>query len=128
MAATQFSVAFGGPAVDDGTMPIRDLAPALLALGDVFSAASRTLYPDREPVALNIKANPSVARSRSICFSLLLALGTCSSTFLGRVRQTPSGTLNRSSSERTASSIGSASAAIVRSRLLSRPQSREWLR
>jgi hypothetical protein len=39
-----------------GKMPVRDLAPALLALGDVFAHASRQLYPDRDPVALSIKA------------------------------------------------------------------------
>jgi hypothetical protein len=37
-------------------MPVRDLAPALLALGDIFVAASLALYPEREPVALAIKA------------------------------------------------------------------------
>jgi hypothetical protein len=37
-------------------MPVRDLAPALLALGDVFAEASRVLYPDNQPVALDIRA------------------------------------------------------------------------
>ena len=37
-------------------MPVAELAPALLALGEVFVEASRTAYPDRDPVALNIQA------------------------------------------------------------------------
>ncbi|MGH2940632.1 MAG: hypothetical protein ACRDPE_21205 [Solirubrobacterales bacterium] len=37
-------------------MPVRDLAPALLALGEVFTEASRSLYPQQEPVALEIEA------------------------------------------------------------------------
>jgi hypothetical protein len=37
-------------------MPVRDLAPALLALGELFADASRTVYPEQEPVALDIKA------------------------------------------------------------------------
>jgi hypothetical protein len=49
-------VKYDGPAVDDGRMPVRDLAPALLALGEVFTEASLYLYPKQEPVALEIEA------------------------------------------------------------------------
>ena len=37
-------------------MPVRDLAPALLALGEIFSESGKLLYPDRPPVSLNIRA------------------------------------------------------------------------
>ena len=37
-------------------MPVRDLAPALLAVGDLFAEASRVLHPDLPPVALDIQA------------------------------------------------------------------------
>lgn len=37
-------------------MPVRDLAPALLALGNLFTEASDALYPEREPVALGLVA------------------------------------------------------------------------
>ena len=37
-------------------MPVRDLAPALLALGDLFAVSSGTLYPDLEPVAVQVQA------------------------------------------------------------------------
>src|SRR5947209_9899650 len=56
MAQAHFSVTYEGPALADGRMPVRDLAPALLALGDLFTEASQVAYPDQEPVALDIKA------------------------------------------------------------------------
>lgn len=56
MAETSFAVEYDGPALAEGRMPVRDLAPALLALGEIFTGASRILYPDNPPVTLNIKA------------------------------------------------------------------------
>jgi hypothetical protein len=56
VAETTFGITYDGPALAAGTMPVRDLAPALLALGDLFTEASQVLYPDAGPVALNIKA------------------------------------------------------------------------
>ena len=56
MAETSFGVRYTGPAVEDGRMPVRDLAPALLALGEVFTEASLFLHPKQDPVALEIQA------------------------------------------------------------------------
>ena len=56
MAAKQFGVVYDGPVLGDGSMPVSDLAPALLALGDLFVGASLAAFPEQEPVALNIKA------------------------------------------------------------------------
>lgn len=56
MAKTAFGVTYDGPALVDGRMPVRELAPALLALGELFSEASAIAYPERPPVALDIKA------------------------------------------------------------------------
>jgi hypothetical protein len=56
MAETAFQVTYDGPALATGDMPVRDLAPALLALGNLFSQASKVIHPEREPVALNIRA------------------------------------------------------------------------
>src|SRR5688500_11839084 len=52
MAETTFGVVYDGPALETGRMPVRDLAPALLALGQLFSEASRFVYPEQEPVSL----------------------------------------------------------------------------
>jgi hypothetical protein len=57
MAETAFGVTYKGPALEEGRMPVRDLAPALLALGDLFADVSVLVYPDRKPVALNIQAS-----------------------------------------------------------------------
>jgi hypothetical protein len=56
VADTAFQVTYDGPALASGRMPVRDLAPALLALGDLFADASALIYPDRKPVALSIEA------------------------------------------------------------------------
>jgi hypothetical protein len=56
VAETAFRIAYDGPALESGTMPVRDLAPALLALGNLFAEASQVVYPRSAPVALNIKA------------------------------------------------------------------------
>src|SRR5438046_1876358 len=37
-------------------MPVRELAPSLLALAELFTAASLVRFPMREPVALHIRA------------------------------------------------------------------------
>jgi hypothetical protein len=57
MAETTFSVKYEGPALDEGRMPVRDLAPALLALGELFREASKDLYPDLPVPSLDVKAN-----------------------------------------------------------------------
>ncbi len=58
MAELQFGVKYEGPALVEGRMPVADLAPALLALGELFTEASLVAYPEREPVSLNIRADP----------------------------------------------------------------------
>lgn len=68
MAETEFDLAYEGEALADGRMPVRDLAPALLALGEIFAEASPLLAPGRPPAALEIKAT----REGSFIVHLLL--------------------------------------------------------
>ena len=56
MAVAEFDVSYDGPALATAEMAVRDLAPALLALGELFHDASRITYPERPPVALKIRA------------------------------------------------------------------------
>lgn len=56
MAELTFEFTFDGPALSDGEMPVRDLAPSLLALAELFTVASNVTYPGREPIGVNIKA------------------------------------------------------------------------
>ncbi|HVW88615.1 MAG TPA: hypothetical protein VHC01_04045, partial [Gaiellaceae bacterium] len=56
MAQTTFSLTYDGAALRDHQMPVRELSPALFALGELFVDASKILYPDRDPVGLNVRA------------------------------------------------------------------------
>lgn len=58
MTATEahFTVTYDGPDLATGRMPVRNLAPALVALGEVFAEASALIDPAGEPVGLSITA------------------------------------------------------------------------
>lgn len=56
MAETSFEVKYDGPALQSGRMPVNQLAPALLSLGQLFTEASRLLNPESDPVSLEIQA------------------------------------------------------------------------
>ena len=56
MSKTVFSIAYDGPALRDGVMDVRELAPALLAAGQLFDAANTVLNGDRAKVKVNVKA------------------------------------------------------------------------
>lgn len=53
---TSFTITYDGPALEANQMPVRDLAPALLAMGEAVNAASRIGNPSRRPPALAIAA------------------------------------------------------------------------
>lgn len=53
---TTFEVAYDGPALEGHVIPVRDLAPSLLALGDLFTEASAAVFPGHPPAALKIRA------------------------------------------------------------------------
>lgn len=55
MATQEFSVEFGGPAVADGRMPVRDLAPALMALGGLLEVAREIAEPDAPALTLEVR-------------------------------------------------------------------------
>ncbi len=68
MSSAAFSIAFEGQPFDQGEIDIKDLAPALLALGDVVQAANRALNGDRADARLKVKA------TKEGSFEALLAL------------------------------------------------------
>ncbi len=53
----KFRIVYDGPALDNHEMDVRDLAPALLALSDVFEEAGKTLYGKK--AVINVKVNAS---------------------------------------------------------------------
>ncbi len=52
----EFSVSYAGDALTQNTMDVRDLAPALLSLGQSFERANSLLNGDRASVSLSIRA------------------------------------------------------------------------
>lgn len=70
MVESAFTVTFGGPTLSGGRIPVRDLAPALLALGELVADASVLIDPDREAAVLSIDAieagSPTVNLTLSI--------------------------------------------------------------
>lgn len=51
-----FSVSYDGSALSDHEMNVKDLAPALLALGELIEEANKILNDDKTKVVVNIKA------------------------------------------------------------------------
>lgn len=54
-----FTVVYDGPALADHSIDVRDLAPALFALGELFEEANRTCNDDRAKVNLVVRATPA---------------------------------------------------------------------
>ncbi len=65
MSNTSFHVVYDGPALAGSTIDVRDLAPALLAFGDVIEQANFTLNDGRTSVALRVNAS-----FKSGCFGI----------------------------------------------------------
>lgn len=54
---TTFRIGFDGPAIRDGEIEVGDLAPALLALGEMFENANAALNQERADAKLKIRAS-----------------------------------------------------------------------
>src|SRR5690349_13753166 len=59
MSSASFTIAYDGSALRDGAMDVRDLAPALLAVGQLFDAANAVLNRDQATVRISVKATGS---------------------------------------------------------------------
>lgn len=53
---TSFDIVYDGPAVADGSMNVRDLAPAMLGVGILFEAANNITNGQRARVNINVRA------------------------------------------------------------------------
>ena len=63
VSSSSFRIAFEGEPFAEGEIDVNDLAPALLALGDVIQAANRALNGDRADARLKIRATNEGIRS-----------------------------------------------------------------
>ncbi len=52
----RLDIAYDGPALADGSMNVRDLAPAMMAVGGFFEAANRVTNAERASVSVNVRA------------------------------------------------------------------------
>lgn len=57
MSHTAFQIIYDGPALEDSTMDVRDLAPALLALGDVIEQANGVINDKKAVITLKVRAS-----------------------------------------------------------------------
>lgn len=74
----RFTVVYDGPALRDSQMDVRDLAPALLGLGEVLEQANRVLNGERATLKVHVKA------FKGGCFGIDLELiQSCIDTVLG---------------------------------------------
>jgi hypothetical protein len=57
MAETKFSMVYDGPAVAFGTMNVRDLAPALMGLGQLIEESNRVVNGPKVMASVNVRAD-----------------------------------------------------------------------
>lgn len=76
MAKVSFSVAYDGPALADGSMDVRDLAPALLSMGQLLKGVSKELYGKDYEIKVSVSATGSGS------FEILLELSSLWSQFV----------------------------------------------
>ena len=69
MSSTSFQVVYDGPALAGSTIDVRDLAPALLAFGDVIEQANMTLNNGQTSISLRVNAS-----FKSGCFGIDFAV------------------------------------------------------
>lgn len=71
MAQYEFSIHYSGNALETGRMPVKDLAPALLAISGAFQEMQRIKFPDQPPISLEINST----KKGSFIVELLLTNG-----------------------------------------------------
>ena len=68
----QLDMIYDGPALADGSMNVRDLGPALMAVGSFFEAANRATNGERASISVNVRATS--AGSFHIAFEVVQSL------------------------------------------------------
>lgn len=77
MSSSTFAFAFEGETFDGGEIDVRDLAPALLSLGEIIQTANRALNGNRAQASLRMKATNlgSFEALLSVDISFLTSIG-----------------------------------------------------
>lgn len=74
MSEATFTIVYDGPALRDHSMDVRDLAPAMLGLGELFDAANLALNGDGARIKVQVKATEP--GSFQITFEVLQTMGS----------------------------------------------------
>lgn len=77
---THFDIIYDGPAVADGSMNVRDLAPAMLAIGTLFEAANNVT--NAQLATVNIRVRATSPSSFHILYEVIQASQTIDPTLL----------------------------------------------
>jgi hypothetical protein len=73
MDMSEFRITYDGPALEASEMDVRELAPALLAIGDLLEAATKTLCGDQVKPQINVRGSFKTG-SFGIDFTLVTSL------------------------------------------------------
>ncbi|KYO50889.1 hypothetical protein PJ900_11475 [Tistrella mobilis] len=68
MSQAKFTLTYDGPALRDHAMDVRDLAPAMLAVGELFDAVNLLLNGEKAEIRVNVKAHEPG------CFSVIFEI------------------------------------------------------
>ena len=79
MSKAETRIAYTGPALEDGVMDVRELAPALLALGELCNRANEVLTGQEKRVSVQVKSD---FKAGSFEFSVLVDVWKPVSEFL----------------------------------------------
>jgi hypothetical protein len=80
MSTAEFTIAYDGEALKNHRIDVRDLAPALLAIGSLFEEANRVLNRDRTTTKVQVRATP--AGSFQVDFDLIQTVASQVEGFL----------------------------------------------
>jgi hypothetical protein len=72
MSETNITMVFDGPAVENGQIDVQDLAPALMAIGEMIQAANNEINGNRAQIAVRVRA--TAEGSFEVDLSLLQSL------------------------------------------------------
>ena len=75
MSRATLTIAYDGPALRDHAMDVRDLAPAMLGLGQLFDAANSALNGDNAQIKVQVKATEPGCFQ--ITFEVIQTLAAC---------------------------------------------------
>ena len=80
MAKATVTLVYDGPVLLDGRMDVRELAPALLSMGQLFEAANKVLNEDTAKISVHVVATQ--AGSFEIKLDVIQTLASQISAFL----------------------------------------------